>query len=208
MPRKNSPEKSPEQEAFPKAEIQRTDNQELLINGQPFIVKEWSQEEAIDLEALADRYMPILDTYDYIVGDWAYEQVRLKGFYKDDVPHVPLERKISHLTDYLLEYCNFACEYFVLEHQRDEEERQERNRQLKKRPKKNRNNKNYKKKSQRKDKGKNKSHKRHRDKKANFSIKTDKSSTKSSNKGVKRKTITQGNKKKEGFKIRSTKGKK
>ncbi|KAA9300939.1 MULTISPECIES: YutD family protein [Aerococcus] len=204
MPRKTNPEKSLEQKQFPKADVQRTDSQALTINGQAFTVKEWSQEEAIDLDALADRYMPILDSYDYIVGDWAYEQLRLKGFYKDDVPHVPLERKISHLTDYLLEYCNFACEYFVLEHSRDDEERQERNAKLKKRPKKNKNRKAQKKKSRRRENNKTSRKKRPRDNKTNFSIKTDKSSAKP----AKRQTITQGNKKREGFKIRSTKGKK
>ena len=29
------------------------------------------------------RYSDILDKYDYIVGDYGYDQLRLKGFYKD-----------------------------------------------------------------------------------------------------------------------------
>ena len=53
---------------------------------------------------------------DYIVGDWSNEQLRLRGFYKDDRPVTDAE-KISRLEDYLLEYCSYGCAYFVLENQ-------------------------------------------------------------------------------------------
>ncbi len=36
------------------------------------------------LERLNERYNDILDKYDFIVGDWGYDQLRLRGFYKDD----------------------------------------------------------------------------------------------------------------------------
>ena len=34
-------------------------------------------------EAFKERYADILKKYDYIVGDWGYDQLRLKGFYDD-----------------------------------------------------------------------------------------------------------------------------
>lgn len=66
-------------------------------------------------DALSDRYEQILDKYDYVVGDWGFEKLRLKGFYKDDRKQAAPDQKIGHLEDYLYEYCNFGCAYFVLE---------------------------------------------------------------------------------------------
>ena len=50
------------------------------------------------------------------MGDWSNEQLRLRGFYKDDRTEEKLE-KISRLQDYLLEYCSYGCAYFVLENE-------------------------------------------------------------------------------------------
>ena len=66
-------------------------------------------------EAFKDRYSDILDKYDYIVGDWGYGQLRLRGFYSDNNRKVPFEQRISALDEYLHEFCNFGCPYFVLQ---------------------------------------------------------------------------------------------
>ena len=65
-------------------------------------------------EAFTGRYSDILAKYDYIVGDWGYGQLRLKGFFDDKNQKATFDTKISTLQDYLYEYCNFGCAYFVL----------------------------------------------------------------------------------------------
>lgn len=65
-------------------------------------------------EVVSERYSEILRKYDYIVGDWGYDQLRLKGFYHDSNRRATYRTKISTLEDYLFEYCNFGCAYFVL----------------------------------------------------------------------------------------------
>jgi uncharacterized protein YutD len=80
-------------------------NYELIEN-----VKDGFQKEALE-----ERYSEILKKYDFIVGDWGYEQLRLKGFYHDHNAKASEESKISTLDDYLYEYCNFGCAYFVLQ---------------------------------------------------------------------------------------------
>ncbi|ENQ3105792.1 DUF1027 domain-containing protein [Bacillus cereus] len=65
-------------------------------------------------EAFKARYAEILNKYDYIVGDWGYDQLRLRGFFNDSNQRATYDTKISTLSEYLYEYCNFGCSYFVL----------------------------------------------------------------------------------------------
>ncbi|ENQ3080161.1 DUF1027 domain-containing protein [Bacillus cereus] len=65
-------------------------------------------------EAFKARYAEILNKYDYIVGDWGYDQLRLRGFFDDSNQRATYDTKISTLSEYLYEYCNFGCSYFVL----------------------------------------------------------------------------------------------
>ncbi|TMW72481.1 DUF1027 domain-containing protein [Alteribacter natronophilus] len=65
-------------------------------------------------EDFKSRYSDVLNKYDYIVGDWGYNQLRLKGFFEDQHRKAPFESKISSLPEYLYEYCNFGCPYFVI----------------------------------------------------------------------------------------------
>lgn len=71
--------------------------------------------DAFDIEMMEERFTDYLFKYDYIVGDIAYEKLRLRGFYEDSRKSVPIDMKISNLEDYLIEYCNFGCQYFVFE---------------------------------------------------------------------------------------------
>ncbi|MFC4076107.1 YutD family protein [Salinithrix halophila] len=65
-------------------------------------------------EAFSKRFSEVLAKYDYIVGDWGYGQLRLKGFFSDQHPRATRETRITHFEEYLHEYCNFGCAYFVL----------------------------------------------------------------------------------------------
>jgi uncharacterized protein YutD len=70
---------------------------------------------AWNFEVFRDRYSEVLERYDYIVGDWGYNQLRLRGFFNENHPKVTKESSISALQDYLNEYCNFGCAYFIIE---------------------------------------------------------------------------------------------
>ncbi|WP_368318166.1 YutD-like domain-containing protein [Listeria monocytogenes] len=56
----------------------------------------------------------MLGRYDYIVGDWGYDQPRLKGFLEDDNRKAAYDNNISTLKEYIYEYCNSGCAYFVI----------------------------------------------------------------------------------------------
>ncbi|HFR3474657.1 TPA: YutD family protein [Streptococcus suis] len=68
---------------------------------------------AFDQTIFGQRFSQLMLKFDYIVGDWGNEQLRLRGFYTDD-KNLKSDLKISRLDDYLTEYCNFGCAYFVL----------------------------------------------------------------------------------------------
>ncbi|WP_438446411.1 YutD-like domain-containing protein [Gorillibacterium sp. sgz5001074] len=72
---------------------------------------------AWNFEVFRERYSEVLDRYDYIVGDWGYNQLRLRGFFKEANNKGSKDASISHLHDYLNEYCNFGCAYFIVEKQ-------------------------------------------------------------------------------------------
>jgi uncharacterized protein YutD len=65
-------------------------------------------------EAFRERFSDVLERFDYIVGDWGYNQLRLRGFYRDGHPRATKETAISSFVDYINEYCNFGCAHFVL----------------------------------------------------------------------------------------------
>ena len=70
-----------------------------------------NQNDAFDATVFGQRFSEVLTKFDYIVGDWSNEQLRLRGFYKDDRSVTDTE-KISRLEDYLLEYCSYGCALF------------------------------------------------------------------------------------------------
>ncbi|WP_082472355.1 YutD family protein [Paenibacillus bovis] len=90
----------------------------IQIGGKTYeLIKE--HRDGWNVEVFRDRYSEVLDRYDYILGDWGYNQLRLKGFYRDGHPKAGKDTSLSSLTEYINEYCNFGCAYFVLQKVKD-----------------------------------------------------------------------------------------
>lgn len=51
--------------------------------------------------------------FDYVVGDWAYGKLRLKGFYDHDNKKRSEINDFNNLNKYLHENCAYDCSYFV-----------------------------------------------------------------------------------------------
>lgn len=88
------------------------DNQFSINKHQYELVKNYK--DCFDLNRFVDRFSTILTKYDYIVGDWGYDQLRLRGFYSEDNPLFIPNRGIQTIDDYLYEECNFGCAYFIV----------------------------------------------------------------------------------------------
>lgn len=95
------------------SDVQMNSETELLIDGHPYVIEK-NFRNGFDIEKLKERFSQILTKYDYIVGDWGYDQLRLHGFYASNSKKGFPSQSINHLQDYLLEYCNFGCAYFIL----------------------------------------------------------------------------------------------
>ncbi|WP_237756477.1 YutD family protein [Lactiplantibacillus herbarum] len=95
----------------------RTDKDHFEVNKHPFEII-YDYHEAFDLDKFTERFSSILSKYDYIVGDWGFEQLRLKGFFRDDMKDVQRSQTIGTVQDYLYEYCNFGCAYFIVKNER------------------------------------------------------------------------------------------
>ncbi|MGV2928121.1 YutD family protein [Macrococcus capreoli] len=85
----------------------------IQLNQHYFEVIE-NHKDAFNQEMFEGRYSEILDRYPYIVGDIGFEQLRLKGFFDDRKKGTDVSKRFSSIQDYLLEYCNFGCAYFIL----------------------------------------------------------------------------------------------
>lgn len=103
-----------EKEVAKQADVIVLTDKLITINGEKYDIVE-DHDGGFDQEKVEERYNTVLDKYDFIVGDWGYDQLRFKGFYEDERKESGIDNRISHLEDYLIEYCNFGCAYFVLE---------------------------------------------------------------------------------------------
>lgn len=71
-------------------------------------------DDCLDYELLKTMYTDYFEDYDYILGDYAYNKLRLKGFCDKS------NKKINKINDfatkdrYLKEQCAYKCKYFVL----------------------------------------------------------------------------------------------
>ena len=69
--------------------------------------------DAFNQEEFTNLYTEYFEEYDYVVGDIAYNKLRLKGFYDENNKKVSSINNIANLKDYLKNNCANDCRYFV-----------------------------------------------------------------------------------------------
>lgn len=73
-----------------------------------------NDKDCIDTDELSEKITDYFDDYDYIVGDFAYDKVRLKGYYDSSNKSVKNINDIKYLDDYINDYCSYGARIFVL----------------------------------------------------------------------------------------------
>ena len=69
--------------------------------------------DAFNKDIFLEKFIDVLKDKQFIVGDLSGDKLRLKGFILTKDNNSP--NNINNLQDYILEYCNFGCPFFVLE---------------------------------------------------------------------------------------------
>ena len=70
--------------------------------------------DGFDLEEVVSKLTDYFEDFDYVVGDWAYGKLRLKGFYESKSKKVKPINNIATLDKYLENNCAKNCRYFVI----------------------------------------------------------------------------------------------
>ena len=70
--------------------------------------------DAFDLNDFISHYTDFYEDYDYIVGDIAYNKLRLKGFYDNKNKKAKDINNYKNVDKYINNDCAFDCRYFIL----------------------------------------------------------------------------------------------
>lgn len=73
-----------------------------------------NEKDAIDEEVLKEATTEYFNDFDYIVGDWAYGKLRLKGFNEKENKNFKSINDYSQIDSYIKDCCAYGCKYFVL----------------------------------------------------------------------------------------------
>ncbi|MCI9586189.1 MAG: YutD family protein [Bacilli bacterium] len=85
----------------------------IKINEKEFEIIE-DYREALDKNELESKLTEYFDDYDYILGDWAYGKLRLKGFCTKENKLFKDINDYSKIEKYIKDNCAYNCRYFIL----------------------------------------------------------------------------------------------
>ncbi len=71
-------------------------------------------ENGFEEESIIAKYTNFFQDYDYLVGDWAYGKLRLKGFCEKENKLYKSFNDKAKIEKYLEEKCAYGCKYFIL----------------------------------------------------------------------------------------------
>ncbi|MGI6329683.1 MAG: YutD-like domain-containing protein [Bacilli bacterium] len=86
---------------------------EYEFNKRKYLLEK-EEKGGFDLEVVKEKMTDYFNNYDYVVGDWAYGKLRLKGFYNSNNKKATKINDIKKLDKYLKEQCAYGCKYFIL----------------------------------------------------------------------------------------------
>ena len=70
--------------------------------------------DGFDESAVSELITDYYDSYNYILGDWAYGKLRLKGFCEKDNKIFNDLNDYSKIDEYITNYCAYECRYFII----------------------------------------------------------------------------------------------
>ena len=70
--------------------------------------------DGFELDAVKEKFTDYFYDYDYILCDWSYGKLRLKGFCNRTNRKCNRINDIKYKDKYIKELCSYECRYFIL----------------------------------------------------------------------------------------------
>ncbi len=88
-------------------------NKQIIVNDITYeLITDYK--EAFSEEEFKECWTEYYKRFDYIVGDIAYNKLRMKGFYDEDHKLVKSHNNIKNKDKYLNDNCASDCKYFIV----------------------------------------------------------------------------------------------
>lgn len=88
----------------------------IVINDKKYkLIKNFR--DGYETNEVQNKLTEYYDDFDYIVGDWAYGKLRLKGFYDSKNSKVKDFNNYENIESYIKNNCAYGCKYFILQKQ-------------------------------------------------------------------------------------------
>ena len=85
----------------------------IILNDSEYeLIKDYKN--GFEKEELEKRYTDYFDNYDYIIGDWSYGKLRLKGLCDKNNKLFNKINDYDNVNKYLKEECAYDCRYFII----------------------------------------------------------------------------------------------
>lgn len=68
----------------------------------------------LNIGELTDKMTEYFDDFDYVFGDYAYEKLRLKGFYESSNKKAKKINDIKYVDSYKKDYCCYGSKTFLI----------------------------------------------------------------------------------------------
>lgn len=85
----------------------------IVINNRKYQVLK-NHKEAINVEELEQKLTDYFDDFDYIVGDIAYNKLRLKGFNSRTNKNFKTFNDVDKVEEYIKNNCAYGCKWFMI----------------------------------------------------------------------------------------------
>lgn len=73
-----------------------------------------NEKDCFNQEEFKEKVTDYFEPYDYIFGDYAYDKLRLKGFYESSNKMATEINDIKYLNEYKNNYCSYGAKTFLL----------------------------------------------------------------------------------------------
>ena len=86
---------------------------EVIIDNKKYeVIKNYR--DALDVTDLEGKITDYYNGFDYILGDYAYGKVRLKGFNTNENKNFKPINDYNNIDEYIKNNCAYDCKYFIL----------------------------------------------------------------------------------------------